>query len=210
MRRAHAGGRVLVGRALVDAAVGLLDQRDDALLAVRRAVARVARAALRGESRGELARLRAAHAVRDREQRGLADVRVLVPPPLAARCRGTDAWPRVISSKRKSVSPILTTSPGSQSLRPSAGLAVDEGAVRRADVVDPDAVPARLERVRARDEAKSSFGKRDVVLAVTADGQRRGIQRVPRSPASSAGLRRHGGRPPSGGRRAAPARGAPA
>ena len=69
-----------------------------------------------GERRGDLAGARAAHAVGDREERRLEDVRVLVVVPLAARV-GADlllADLRVTAhgSNLRSVSPTRTTSPG--------------------------------------------------------------------------------------------------
>ena len=59
-----------LSRPLVDAQVRRLDQRDDAALGpLGRGRGRVSRSALGGERRGDLARLRAAHPVGDREER---------------------------------------------------------------------------------------------------------------------------------------------
>jgi len=78
-RRAHArGGRVRAG-ALVHASVGLLDQPGDILFPGRFPFRMLNGG--RREVRSDLAGLRTAHAVGDREQRRVADVRVLVPPP---------------------------------------------------------------------------------------------------------------------------------
>src|SRR6266576_2524817 len=69
-------------------------------------------AACSRQARGDLAGLRAAHAVGDGEERRLHDVGVLVPAPLATgvgrACHVSDAQ----LSNLKSVSPIRTTSPG--------------------------------------------------------------------------------------------------
>ena len=79
-RRAHPGGGRVLARALEDAPVRLLDQRGDPLLPAARV--RVGLIEHRGgEARRHLARLGAAHPVRDREERRLADVGVLVVAP---------------------------------------------------------------------------------------------------------------------------------
>src|SRR5256885_10822817 len=80
-RRAHSGGALVVDSTLVNATVRLLDQLGDALLAVPVIALATLLQRRRGERRGDLARLRAAHPVGDREQRRGADVRVLVAPP---------------------------------------------------------------------------------------------------------------------------------
>ena len=73
-------------RALVDAQVRGLDQRDDALLAAwRRGRARASGTRAGRERRGDLAGLRAAHPVGDREERRRRDEGVLVVAPLPAR-----------------------------------------------------------------------------------------------------------------------------
>ena len=68
----------------VHAAVRLLDQILDAVLAAGVGAALLQRG--RRETRRDLARLGAAHAVGDGEERRLADVGVLVPAPLCGRC----------------------------------------------------------------------------------------------------------------------------
>ena len=70
-----------LGRTLVDAAVRLLDQRHEGVLAASALAAQ----RVGGERRRDLARLRTAHPVRDREDRRVDDVDVLVVPALAAR-----------------------------------------------------------------------------------------------------------------------------
>src|SRR6185503_13629355 len=111
-RRAHAGGGGVLRLALVDPPVGLLNQVVDPLLAARQLAGLVAQR--RGcQARGELARLGAAHAVGDSEQRRLADVGVLVvpPPPAGVRDAGRLAEPGH-ASYLSSVSPTRTMSPG--------------------------------------------------------------------------------------------------
>ena len=110
-RRPHPRGGGVLARALVDAPVGLLDQLGDAALSAARCGLVLADGA-GGEARGELARLRAAHAVCDREQRGLDDVGVLVPPPLPARICAVAQLRNGHVSYLNSVSPTRTTSPG--------------------------------------------------------------------------------------------------
>src|SRR5437870_13694654 len=81
-RRPHARGcRVLRGP-LVDAAVRLLDEADEPLLA---AAVDLGAEGSRREAGRDLSRPRPAHAVRDREQGRVADPGVLVAAPLAAR-----------------------------------------------------------------------------------------------------------------------------
>src|SRR5204863_4482329 len=104
-------GRVLV-RALVDPPVRLLDQLVDARL-VALAAGRPLAERRRGEPGGDLARLRAAHPVRDREERRLDDVRVLVLPPPTAGVGRARVAADVHPSNLSSVSPTRTTSPGS-------------------------------------------------------------------------------------------------
>src|SRR5262249_9643233 len=82
-RRPHPRGGCVLARTLVHPAVRLLDDlRDAALAAALCAFVLADRAG--GEARRKLARLGAAHAVGDREERGLDDVVVLVPAPLLA------------------------------------------------------------------------------------------------------------------------------
>src|SRR5581483_6931373 len=118
-RRSHTGGRGVGARPLVDAAVCLLDERCDALGPGE--AARIGVLERRGsELRRHLARLRAAHAVRDREERRSENVRVLVTAPATARVRaaGIGADDRHASNLR-SVSPTRTTSPGARRRAPS-------------------------------------------------------------------------------------------
>ena len=112
-RRAHPRrGRVLVG-ACEHAAVGLLDQLDHLLLgrALGDAVVLERRG---GQARGDLSGARAAHSVRDREQRRPLDVRVLVVPPLAPGVGGGRVGADPHTSYLRSVSPTRTTSPGAR------------------------------------------------------------------------------------------------
>ncbi len=99
-------------RALVHAAVRLLDQLGDAALSVPRVSVTALGQRGRGERRGDLAGLRAAHPVGDREQRRVADERVLVPAPLPAGIRLAVPLADFHGSNRRSVSPTRTTSPG--------------------------------------------------------------------------------------------------
>src|SRR5947207_1481054 len=112
-RRAHAGGALVVDRPLVDATVRLLDQLGDAPLAVPVVVALAALLQCRGGERGgDLAGLRPAHPVGDREQRRVADVRVFVAAPLPPGVRLPYTLTDLHVSNRRSVSPMRTTSPG--------------------------------------------------------------------------------------------------
>ena len=125
----------------------------------------------RREPRGDLARLRAAHAVRDREERRLADEGVLVvrppPPGVGERARATGSH----ASTCRSVWPMRTTSPGDEQPGSRDASAVDEGAVRRADVLDPEAVGPRLEHgVAGRGEVVAV--EADRVLAAAAEPRR--------------------------------------
>ena len=111
--RPHAGQRHVLLRLLVDAAVRGLDQRLDALLARSLPVLALLER-LRGEPRGHFSGLRSAHPVRDREEGRFADEDVLVVPPAAAGiCLGDELAQRH-RSNLKSLSPILTMSPGSR------------------------------------------------------------------------------------------------
>jgi hypothetical protein len=83
--RTHSGHVRVAAGTLVDAAVRLLHQGDDPLGAG--AVDVVLLQGGRCEARCDLTRARAAHAVRDCEQRRLADVGVLVMPALPAWMR---------------------------------------------------------------------------------------------------------------------------
>jgi len=110
-RRPHPGDLRVVGCALVDAPVRLLDDRRQPLLRLE-LVRPVELAEGRcGESRGDFAGLRASHAVRDREERWLDDERILVPPPFAARVGEAGAVQDLHRSNLSSVSPIWTRSP---------------------------------------------------------------------------------------------------
>ncbi len=83
-RRAHPGARVVGHRQRVDALVGLLHGDAEALLDAAVARGQPALEDLDRGPRGDLPRLRAAHAVGHREQRRARDVRVLVGAALAA------------------------------------------------------------------------------------------------------------------------------
>ena len=108
--RAHPGSRGVLGLPLVDAAVRLLDQLVDALLASAAGLLRVLQRGC-GQAGCELAGLGAAHAVGHREERRLDDEGVLVVPALAPRvCQHRDV-DRLHVSYRNSVSPTRTTSP---------------------------------------------------------------------------------------------------
>jgi len=80
-RRPHAGRARVAVRAVVHAPIGLLDQSDDPLLSPLVRTALLQRSGR--EPLGNLAVLRAAHSVGDREERGLDDVGVLVATALA-------------------------------------------------------------------------------------------------------------------------------
>ena len=97
-RRAHPRGGGVLRLPLVDAAVGLLDQVVDPLLAAGELGGLVAQGRRR-EARGELARLGAAHPVGDREQRRLADVGVLVVPAPPAGVGDARAPSRALTSR---------------------------------------------------------------------------------------------------------------
>ena len=179
-RRAHPGdGRVVRGP-VVDAAVRLADQAPDELLGLGRgdrlALRERARERGRGDRRGDLAGLRAAHPVRDGEEGRLADERVLVAAPLAAgvRCRrscgraGSSLEPQVGLADADDVA-------GRQLPLARESDAVDEGAVGRADVLDVEPVAARLEaRVAAR--RVLVLRDRDVVAGAAADTERREVE----------------------------------
>ena len=162
--------------------------------------------------RGDLARLGAAHAVGDREQRRAGEVGVLVGGPLAARVgTGRPARRRAAiigrhsgtsSSKRNSVSPIRISS-RSRELRLAVELlAVEEGAVGRAHVLDVVGAPRRVDaRVDPRREAVldphvgvGRAADREAAEEVEALARRRGRRRA-RRPARR--------RSPARGRRAA-------
>ncbi len=117
-RRSHARRRRVDARALVHAAVRLLDERRDPRGAGEPAGIGVLERGGR-ELRRDLAALRAAHAVGDGEERRRDDVRVLVPAPLPAGVRPARVRADLRhSSNLRSVSPTRTTSPGA-SLRAS-------------------------------------------------------------------------------------------
>src|SRR5947208_13856504 len=83
-RRPHSRSGGVLARALIDAPVRLVNQLgDSALAAAGRAL--VLPEGTGGQARCEFARLSAAHAVRDREERRLDDVGVLVSTSLLAR-----------------------------------------------------------------------------------------------------------------------------
>ena len=137
---------------------------------------------------------------------GASDVGVLVAAPLAARVGRGRVRADVHSSYLRSVSPTLTMSPGASRRGRSTRVAVDEGAVRRAEVVDPDAVAARLDaHVARRGELVAVEG--DVVLAAAADRQRRRVELVQLAAAGS--TRAAGDDEPRRVRAAAAARPAP-
>ena len=165
--------RVLVG-ALEDAPVRLLDQRRDPLLA-----AVVAGRLLEdgcGEAGRDLAGLGAAHSVGDREERRLGDVCVLVAPAAAAGIGDAGVARQHQTSNLKSVWPTRTTSPLARRRGVVTRGAVDEGAVRRADVLDPDAVAPRLEARVPRGRELVAV-ERDLVLAAAADRHRQRVDR---------------------------------
>jgi len=111
--RPHSGERQVLLRLLVDATVRGLDQRVDPLLARPLPVLAFLQR-LRGEPRGHLSGLRSAHPVRDREKGRFADEDVLVVPPAAAGIGLGDELEQGHRSNLKSLSPILTMSPGSR------------------------------------------------------------------------------------------------
>ena len=107
-RRAHAGGVRVGARAVIDTAVGLLDQVRDALLAAGSGAA-----LLQGGGRepgSDLAGHGSSHPVRDREERRLDHIGVLVVPPRAAGI-GDCGDPPDHCSNLRSVSPTRTMSP---------------------------------------------------------------------------------------------------
>ena len=101
--------------ALVHAPIRLLDQLDDVGLAVAAHVRSQSKRVDREAGR-DLPALRAAHPVRDREERRLVDVGVLVVPPLATRVREVGG-PQSHCSNLRSVSPTRITSPDERRLR---------------------------------------------------------------------------------------------
>src|SRR3954468_21543964 len=110
-RRPHARGGGVARLPLVDPAIRLLHERVDVAPRVGAVGARLPQRRGR-EARGDLARLRAADPVGDREQRRLADVGVLVVPAAAAGVGGGGAARDLHESYLSSVSPTRTTSPG--------------------------------------------------------------------------------------------------
>src|SRR5207253_8625340 len=114
------------------APVGLLDQLDDEFLAVRDRLAVQQRAGEGGggERRGDLAGLGTAHPVGDREERRLADERVLVAAALLARVRVA------VAPAEAHVPDRLSLPPGGAGLRerlpPLAARSMSCGAHRRA------------------------------------------------------------------------------
>ncbi len=113
-RRPHAGGGRILVRAFVDAEVRGLDQLDDVRGAAGTGAAGVLEQRVGGDRRGDFPGLRAAHAVGDREERRLADERVLVVPALPARVRVGEARDQPHRSNLRSVSPMRTRSPGAR------------------------------------------------------------------------------------------------
>ena len=156
--RSHACCGRILERVAVDPVVGRLDERHERLLAERVGGALLERGG--SEARGDLARLGAADAVGDREERRLADEGVLVLRTPATRVRERARAAGSHASTLRSVWPIRTTSPGRQEPRRRYPGAVDERPVGRADVLDPEAVGSRLEQ---------SVARRDEVVAVEAD-----------------------------------------
>jgi hypothetical protein len=109
-RRAHPRRLGVVRLALVDAAVRLLDQRDDEALA-RGVVVRLLAKRLDGEAGRDLAGVCAAHSVRDGEERRRDDERVLVVPALPPGVRHPGVAAEIHASNWKSVCPTRTMSP---------------------------------------------------------------------------------------------------
>ena len=89
-RRAHAGAALVADRQLVDALVRRLDELGEALLHRAAVLGHAAAERLDRDPRRDLARLRAAHAVGDREQRRARVHGVLVRPALAAGVGGVE------------------------------------------------------------------------------------------------------------------------
>ena len=141
-----------------------------------------------GERRGDLAGLRAAHAVGDAKSGGAHDVRVLVAGAACGPGRSGAAYAAdPHGSNLRSVSPTRTTSPGVEPALARQADAVHERAVRRADVLDVDAVAARLEARVAR-RGVLVVRQRDVVVAAAADASAAASRASTTSPSSSAGL----------------------
>src|SRR5215204_5884172 len=115
-RRPHARGLAILVCPPEDPPVRLLDQLSHALLAAHPVGAGLPERG-GGEPRGDLAGLRAAHPIGDREHRRLDDVGVLVVAPLAPRMCGE---PDVHASNLRSVSPTRITSPETSFLGPSS------------------------------------------------------------------------------------------
>src|SRR5262249_13605060 len=161
--------------------------------------ARIVECACR-ERRGDLAGAGAAHAVRDREQRRLGDVRVLVVLALAARIGAdlvlTDAERGHVSDLR-AVPPTRTTAPGARRRSGVGGIPF-----RRAPLVEPMSstyTPSRRASKRAcRLEAYSSRARGTSLLpprptvsgressSTTSPCSRAGLVRTTRRPRSSA------------------------
>ena len=191
-RGAHAGGLAVRARALVDAAVGLLHEAVDAVLGA--AGPAVLTQGVRGQPRGDLAGLGAAHAVGDGEERRLDDEGVLVVPALAAGVR-EHGEPRNGHGSKPQVR--LAHADDVASLEPARGVdarAVDEGAVGGALVAHPHAVVARLDAgVHGRREPVAA--EREHVLRAAPDGHRGAVEPRARSPP-----RASCSPPPAGGR----------
>ena len=166
-RRAHPRGRGVVARALVDAAVRLLDQRRRRARSPPASPPSRALAERRGRERARRSRRPARRPSRRRPRRAAARRR------RRPRCGG--ACGRVACSPSLRLTSLIARTSGRSRRRgrrrPAASLrsrvsriAVHERAVRRADVLDPDAVAARLEaRVPRRGELVAV--ERDVVVA---------------------------------------------
>ena len=139
-RRAHARALLVRARDLVDALVGLLDDLGQPLLGARSSASSRLAQRLDGDPRGDLAGLRAAHAVGDAVERGARVERVLVGPPLPTRVRAVELLgdPQHQPWKRKWESPIRMRSPGVQRLRAAQQLVVEVGPVRRPQVLEDD------------------------------------------------------------------------
>src|SRR5581483_11827807 len=178
-RRAHPRGRRIRGRALVDAAVRLLDQLRQPLGSGERARVRLLEGG-GGELRRDLAGLRAAHAVGDGEERRRDDVRVLVVAPLPPRvgraCKGADAHRVRLRILEPELRLAHTHDVAVDELARAVDAdAVDVRAVRRAEVVDPYAVAARLDADVAGRRVLVAVD-RHVVLAAAADRERRRVE----------------------------------
>ena len=130
-----------------------------------------------GELRRDLARLRAAHPVGDGEERRRDDVVVLVPAPPAPRvardCVRADR-PRLLLLDAEVGLADAEDVARAHPLGADDARAVDERAVRRVEVLHPDAVAARLDpRVAGGRELVPV--EDEVVLAAAADGDRGGV-----------------------------------